>query len=109
MVRTHYASTPKWWHHAVFECLSLYLMGCVLPRTSQNSPSTHFGEYGQEQGPGCCAPAPSAGSLLLVNVLLYDRAKLLVGEPLFGVNLVGVLAGCFEEPFVVVGLQMVTL
>src|SRR5215217_3628202 len=39
MVRTHYASTPKWWHHAVFECLSLYLMGCMLPRTSENSPS----------------------------------------------------------------------
>ena len=31
-------------HHAVFECLSLYLMGCLLPRTSQNSPSTHLGE-----------------------------------------------------------------
>jgi len=28
---------------------------------------------------------------------------------LLGVNLVGVLAGCFEELFVVVGLQMVTL
>jgi len=45
----------------------------------------------------------------IVNALLYDRAKLLVGEPLFGVNLVGVLAGCFEELFVVVSLQMVTL
>jgi hypothetical protein len=35
----------------------------------------------------------TAGSLLLVDVLLYDRAKLLVGEPLLGVNLVGALAG----------------
>jgi hypothetical protein len=48
-------------------------------------------------------------SLLLVDVLLYDRAKLLVGEPLLGVNLVGVLAGCFEELFVVFGLQVVAL
>jgi hypothetical protein len=47
--------------------------------------------------------------LLLVNVLLYDRAKLLVGEPLLGMNLVGVLAGCFEELFVVFGLEVVAL
>jgi hypothetical protein len=63
----------------------------------------------EEEGSGCHEPAPSAGSLLLVNVLLYDRAKLLVGEPLFGVNLVSVLAGYFEELFVVCGLQMVAL
>jgi hypothetical protein len=69
-----------------------------------------LGEEGQEEEvPGCGAPAPSAGSLLLVNVLLYDRAKLLVGEPLLGVNLVGVLAGYFEQLFVVVGLQVVAL
>jgi hypothetical protein len=54
-------------------------------------------------------PAPSAGSLLLVKVLLYDRAKLLVGEPLLGVNLVGVLAGYSEELFVGFGLQVVAL
>jgi hypothetical protein len=51
----------------------------------------------------------TAGSLLLVDVLLYDRAKLLVGEPLLGVNLVGVLAGYLEELFVVVGLKVVAL
>jgi hypothetical protein len=54
-------------------------------------------------------PAPRAGSLLVVNVLLYDRAKLLVGEPLLGVNLVSVLAGFFKEFFVVFGLQVVAL
>jgi hypothetical protein len=32
-----------------------------------------------------------------------------VGEPLLGVNLVGVLAGYFEQLVVVPGLQMVTL
>jgi hypothetical protein len=37
------------------------------------------------------------------------RAKLLVREPLVGVNLVGVLAGFFEQLFVVLGLQVVTL
>jgi hypothetical protein len=63
----------------------------------------------EEEGLGCSAPAPSAGSLLLVNVLLYDRAKLLVREPLLRVNLVGVLAGYFEQLFVVVGLQVVAL
>ena len=72
--------------------------------------STHLGEQrANEEGLGCGAPAPSAGSLLLVNVLLYERAKLLVGEPFLGVNLVGVLAGFFEQLFVVVGLQVVAL
>jgi hypothetical protein len=42
-------------------------------------------------------------------VLHYVRAKLLVGEPLLWVNFVGVLAGCFEERLVVVGLQVVNL
>ena len=56
------------------------------------------------------APQPQVlVQLLLINVLLYDRAKLLVGEPLLGVNLIGVLAGCFEELFVVLGLQVVAL
>jgi hypothetical protein len=56
------------------------------------------------------APQPQVlVQLLLINVLLYDRAKLLVGEPLLGVNLVGVLAGYFEQLFVVVGLQVVAL
>ena len=46
-------------------------------------------------------PGPKCwSSLLLVNVLLYDRAKLRVGEPLLRVNLVGVLAGYVEEFFV---------
>jgi hypothetical protein len=55
------------------------------------------------------APTQSVGLLLLVNVLLYERAELLVGEPLLGMNLISVLAGCFEELFVVVGIQVVTL
>jgi hypothetical protein len=51
-------------------------------------------------------PSPKCWFLLLVNVLLYDRAKLLVGEPLLGMNLISVLAGYFEELFVVFGLQV---
>jgi hypothetical protein len=53
--------------------------------------------------------APQPQVLLLANVLLYDRAKLLVGEPLLGVNLVSVLAGYFEELFVVLSLEVVAL
>jgi hypothetical protein len=55
------------------------------------------------------APTQSVGLLLLVNVLLYERAELLIGEPLLRMNLISVLAGCFEELFVVVGIQVVTL
>jgi hypothetical protein len=65
---------------------------------------------GKRRRAGVLYPSPRCRfSLLLVNVLFYDRAKLLVGEPLLAMNLIGVLAGCFEELFVVVGLQMVTL